>query len=99
MGVIGHFFEPNWKKLCWFFLAYFVAQIYFHFIFNQVPSVWGNLIGFIMNPATVLAEPLGGFDMAFAAPFAATIDAVWLYIVACVISSETERPKNSGGKK
>lgn len=95
---MGRFFEPSWKKIGWFFLAYLVAEVYFHLIFSQVPSAWGNLVGFILNPATITAESFGGFDMRFAEPFAATIDAVWLYIAACVIASEAGG-KNGGGKK
>ncbi|MCX6800733.1 MAG: hypothetical protein NTZ73_00930 [Candidatus Diapherotrites archaeon] len=94
MNVFAQFFEPNWKKLGWFFLVFLVAQVYFAMILGAVPNILANFVGFVLNPATVLIESFGsGVDSQLTQPFAITLNAAWNYLIACVLANETNQKK------
>ncbi len=86
---IFKFFEPDYKKLSWFFIIFFIAQLYLFVIMPFVPSqILQGFIGFLLNPATILLQTTRGMEESIAMPIANTINILWNYILATVISRE-----------
>jgi hypothetical protein len=89
MGQIEDFLKPSWKKLGWFFVTYLVAQIYFCVIVDVVPyTSLASFVGFVLNPATFLVESMAGIEKQMILPFANTINLIWIYLIAIVLSKE-----------
>lgn len=86
---IFDFFEPNYKKLAWFFLIFLIAQIYIFVIINFIPnSILQGFISFILNPATTFLSTTRGVEENLALPIANTINLMWNYLLATIIARE-----------
>jgi hypothetical protein len=85
------FFAPSWKKIGWFFLVFFVAQLYTHVIISFVPTALvQNFINFILNPAYLL---LGNSTESLMIPITLTINAMWQYFLATLLAKEISKEK------
>jgi len=94
MVKFGAFFKPSWKKLGWFFLVFFVAQIYSNLIIFYVPfDLAAGFIEFVLNPATPLSLRLGGVEQQLALPVAATLNAAWQYFLGTLLAKEISKDK------
>ena len=83
------FFEPDWKKVRWFFIVFFIAQLYIFVIMPFVPNqILQGFIGFLLNPATMFLGATRGVEEAIAMPIANTLNIIWNYILATIISRE-----------
>jgi hypothetical protein len=89
-----NFFNPSWKKLGWFFIVYFVAQLYSNVIMFFVPTqILQNFINFILNPGAVIITKLGGIEGNLALPIALTINVMWNYFLATILAKEISKEK------
>jgi hypothetical protein len=94
MSKVMDFLKPSWTKLGWFFVTYFVAQIYFFVIMDLVPYVSiASFIGFVLNPATFALESMAGIEKQLALPFANTINVIWIYCIAVILAKEIGKDK------
>jgi hypothetical protein len=83
------FFAPTYKKLGWFFLVFFVAQIYLYIIMPFVPTtILQEFINFLLNPATIIFSKSIGIENNLAMPIASTINIMWAYFVATILVKE-----------
>ncbi len=89
------FFKPSWKKLYWFFLIFFVAQVYQYLIIGIVPSqLFANFVNFVLNPATVILQHSSKVtEPELITPIAATVNALWQYLVATIMAKEVSKDK------
>jgi hypothetical protein len=86
---IFDFFEPDYKKLSWFFMIFLIAQIYLYIIMPFIPStILQGFIGFILNPATTFLSGTNGIEENLALPIANTINIMWQYLLATIIARE-----------
>ncbi len=94
MSKLKDFFKPSWKKLYWLFLAYLVAEVYTQIIINFVPmSALGNIVSFVLNPASMIVAQSNGIETVIAVPIAKAIDLIWMYIIATVMAKEVSKDK------
>lgn len=88
------FFKPSWKKLYWFILVVFVAQMYQYLIIGAVPSnIVANFVNFVLNPATVLLENFRVLDSQLVSPIANTLNVVWQYLLGTILAKEISHDK------
>jgi len=88
------FFKPSWKKLLWFFLVFFVAQLYVNIIMFFVPtSIAQNFINFVLNPGEILLQNLDGIEGSLITPIGATISVMWNYFLATLLAKEISKDK------
>jgi len=88
------FFKPSWKKLGWFFLVFFVAQLYVNIIMFFVPTILiQNFINFVLNPGELLLQNLGGIEDSLTTPIRATISVMWQYFLATLLAKEISKDK------
>ena len=88
------FFKPSWKKLLWFFLVFFVAQLYVNIIMFFVPtSILQNFINFVLNPGEILLRNLDGIETSLIIPIGATISLMWNYFLATLLAKEISKDK------
>jgi hypothetical protein len=86
---LKEFFAPTYKKLAWFFLIFFIAQLYFYLIMAFVPTqIMQGFINFILNPATIIFESTYGIDTPLIQPISITLNAMWNYTLATIIGKE-----------
>ncbi len=86
---IKEFFAPTYKKLGWFFLILFLAQLYQYVIMEYITaSIIQEFINFILNPATIIVTTTSGVESNIAIPVAVTINAMWNYLFSCLILKE-----------
>jgi len=95
VGCVNHsmdlkeFFSPSWKKIGWFFLVFFVAQLYSHIIIGFVPTqIVQNFINFVLNPAYLI---LGNSAEELMVPIVTTINAMWQYFLATLLAKEISK--------
>lgn len=94
MSKLKDFFKPTWKKLYWLFLVYLVAEVYTQIIINFVPmSALGNIVSFVLNPASMIVAQSNGIETVIAVPIAKAIDLIWMYIIATVMAKEVSKDK------
>ncbi|MDD4251148.1 MAG: hypothetical protein PHX27_03085 [Candidatus ainarchaeum sp.] len=87
------FFEPSWKKLKWFFVIFFIAQLYVYVIMPFIPTILlQGFINFILNPTTLLFESRI-VEPELSKPIIITLNAMWNYFLATIISKELENKK------
>lgn len=85
---LKEFFAPTYKKLSWFFLVFFFAQLYFYLIMPFVPTaILQNFINFVLNPASIILQP-SGIETNISMPIVLTINAMWNYFLATLIVKE-----------
>ena len=83
------FFAPTYKKLAWFFLIFFIAQLYFYLIMAFVPTaIMQGFINFILNPATIIFGSAYGIDSPLIEPISITLNLMWNYVLATIIVKE-----------
>ncbi len=88
------FFAPSWKKIGWFFLVLFIAQLYLYIIIYWVPyQVIGNFINFVLNPFTIILPNAYGIETQLATPIAVTLNAMWNYFLATILAKEVSKEK------
>jgi hypothetical protein len=86
------FFEPNYKILAWFFVIFLMAQLYLYVIMPFVPGqIIQGFIGFLLNPASMLLISVRGVEETIALPIANTLNLIWHYILATIISKEIKK--------
>ena len=86
---IKEFFAPTYKKLGWFFLILFLAQLYQYVIMPYITaSIIQEFINFILNPATIIVTTTSGVESNIAIPVSITINAMWNYLLSCLILKE-----------
>ncbi|MDD3083580.1 MAG: hypothetical protein PHP82_01000 [Candidatus ainarchaeum sp.] len=87
------FFEPSWKKLKWFFLVFFIAQFYSNVIMPFIPTIiMQEFINFILNPTTIILNTRG-IEQNILQPIIITLNAVWNYVLATLITKEVNKEK------
>ena len=92
---ISAFFKPSWKKLGWFFLVFFVAQLYTNIIMFFVPTqIFQNFINFVLSPGELLLQNLDGVDGSLIAPVGATVSVMWQYFLATLLAKEISKDKD-----
>ena len=90
-----NFFKPSWKKLGWFFLVFFVAQLYTNIIMFFVPTqIFQNFINFVLSPGELLLQNLDGVDGSLIAPVGATVSVMWQYFLATLLAKEISKDKD-----
>ena len=90
-----NFFKPSWKKLGWFFLVFFVAQLYTNIIMFFVPTqIFQNFINFVLSPGELLLQNLDGIDGSLIAPASATVSVMWQYFLATLLAKEISKDKD-----
>ncbi len=88
------FFKPSWKKLYWFILVVFVAQMYNYLLIGFVPtSIIANFVNFILNPANVLFENFRLLDSQLTDPVANTLNIIWQYLIGTILAKEISKDK------
>ena len=88
------FFAPTWKKLGWFFLVFFVAQLYAEVVMFFVPGrVFQEFINFVLNPGSMLVPEIAGGEKQILLPVAMTISAMWNYFLATLLAREISKEK------
>lgn len=88
------FFKPSWKKLYWFFIIFFIAQVYSTLIMNFVPlGVMANFLNFILNPGTVILTNMSGFETQLIPAVGGTLNVMWQYILATICAKEISKDK------
>jgi hypothetical protein len=86
---LKQFFAPTYKKLAWFFLILFIAQLYVYLIMPYVPTqVMQGFINFILNPATIIFSSMSGVETSLFTPISITLNAMWNYFLATLIVKE-----------
>ena len=94
MSRFSAFFKPSFKKLGWFFLVFFVAQVYSSIIIFYIPfDLAAGFIEFVLSPATPLFLKLGGVEQQLAMPLAATINVAWQYFLGTLLAKEISKDK------
>ena len=89
------FFTPSWKKLGWFFLVFFVAQLYVNIIMFFIPTnLIQNFINFILNPGSLIIQNFDGIEGSLAIPIGATISVIWQYFLATLLAKEISHDKD-----
>ena len=89
-----NFFKPSWKKLGWFFLVFFVAQLYVNIIMFFVPtSIAQNFINFVLNPGELILQNFDGIEGSLITPIGATISVMWNYVLATLLAKEISKDK------
>ena len=92
---ISAFFKPSWKKLGWFFLVFFVAQLYVNIIMFFIPTnLLQNFINFVLSPGEILLQNLDGVENSLIAPISATISVMWQYFLATLLAKEISKDKD-----
>ena len=92
---ISAFFKPSWKKLGWFFLVFFVAQLYVHIIMFFIPTnLLQNFINFVLSPGEILLQNLDGVEGSLITPIGATISVMWQYFLATLLAKEISKDKD-----
>jgi len=90
-----NFFKPSWKKLGWFFLVFFVAQLYVNIIMFFIPTnLLQNFINFVLSPGEILLQNLDGVENSLIAPISATISVMWQYFLATLLAKEISKDKD-----
>jgi hypothetical protein len=80
------FFEPNYQKLYWFFLIFFVAQLYAFIIMPFLPNyIIQEFINFILNPFSIILNNFYGIETNLAKPLSLTFNLIWNYFLANII--------------
>jgi len=88
------FFKPSWKKLGWFFLVFFVAQLYVNIIMFYIPTnLLQNFINFILSPGELLLQNLDGIEGSLITTISATISVMWQYLLATILAKEISKDK------
>jgi hypothetical protein len=91
---IYRFFKPSWKKLYWFFIVFFIAEVYSTIILDFIPSgIAANFINFILNPATIILESLSGFEPQLIPAVGGTFNVMWQYLLATICAKEISKDK------
>ncbi|NMA44281.1 MAG: hypothetical protein GX950_00500 [Candidatus Diapherotrites archaeon] len=92
---IFDFFKPTWKKLQWFFLIFFIAQVYQYLIIGIIPyQLFANFVNFVLNPATIIMQSSSKIsEPELLTPLAATVNALWHYFLATIMAKEISKDK------
>ncbi|MBT4192316.1 MAG: hypothetical protein HOE11_03325 [Candidatus Diapherotrites archaeon] len=86
------FFAPSWKKIGWFFLVFFVAQLYLFVILPYVPTqILQGFIHFILNPATILLSGTINVNSGLSLTVINTINLAWNYFLATLLAKEISK--------
>ncbi len=86
------FFEPSWKKIKWFFLVFFIAQLYVYLIMPVIPTmILQEFINFVLNPATIILNTNGKENLL--QPIIITLNALWNYFLGTMLAKEIEHEK------
>jgi hypothetical protein len=90
--MIKKFFEPTWKKLKWFTIVFFIAQLYYYIIMPVIPTlILQEFINFVLNPAIILFSQT--MEQELLKPLTITLNMLWNYFLGTMLAREIEHEK------
>jgi hypothetical protein len=90
--MLKKFFEPSWKKLKWFTIVFFIAQLYYYIIMPVIPTlILQEFINFVLNPAIILFSQTT--EQELIKPITLTLNMLWNYFLGTMLAREIDKEK------